>query len=205
MDEIWKDIPGYEGKYEVSNLGNVRSLNYNHTGEIKLLKQGTNKKGYKLVNLCKNGKQKCYLIHRLVAMTFIPNPNNLPIINHKDENKVNNNVNNLEWCTYEYNNNYGTRNERTSESHKGKKGCWYGKQLSEEHKKKISESLKGKTSKPILMYDKKGKFIRRFNSITEANEYFGKKRNYSSICKCLKGRRKTAYGFIFKYEDKEND
>lgn len=121
MDEIWKDIPGYEGKYEVSNLGNVRSLNYNHTGEIKLLKQGTNKKGYKLVNLCKNGKQKCYLIHRLVAMTFIPNPNNLPIINHKDENKVNNNVKNLEWCTIAYNNNYGTRNERTSESHKGKK------------------------------------------------------------------------------------
>lgn len=206
MNEIWKDILGYEGKYQVSNLGDVRSLNYNHTGEIKLLKQGTNKKGYKLVNLSKNGKGKHYLVHRLVAMTFIPNPDDLPQINHKDENPSNNNVKNLEWCDAKYNINYGTRNERTSESHKGKKGCWYGKQLSEEHKKKISKSLKGKKSKPILMYDKKGNFIRRFNSITEANKYFGKDRNCSAINKCLKGRNrnKTAYGYIFKYENEEN-
>lgn len=204
MIEIWKDIPGYERLYQVSNLGNVRSLNYRRSGKSKLLKQGTDKKGYKQVGLWKNSKRKHYSVHRLVAIAFLPNPNNLPQVNHKDENKANNNIDNLEWCDAKYNNNYGTRNERTSESHKGKKGCWYEKQLSEEHKKKISKSLKGKNSKPILMYDKEGNFIKRFDSIVDVTEYFGKDRGCGNICNCLKGRRKTAYGFIFKYEDEEN-
>ena len=204
MNEIWKDILGYEGLYQISNLGDVRSLNYNHTGEIKLLKQSTDKYGYKRVGLFKNGKEKKYLIHRLVAMTFIPNPDNLPIINHKDEDKTNNNVNNLEWCTYEYNNNYGTRNERVSESMRGENNPLYGKCHREETKKKMSEKMKGKNLKPILMYDKEGNFIRRFNSIGEANEYFGKNRNCSSISNCLNGRKKTTYNYIFKYEDEEN-
>lgn len=226
MEEIWKDIINYEGKYEVSNLGRVRSLSYNGTGEIKLLKQGTDKKGYKRVGLCKNGKTKHYYVHRLVAITFIPNPDDLSIVNHKDENPANNNVNNLEWCTSEYNNNYGTRNERASESHKGKhhseetkkkiskslrgeNSPFYGKHLSKEHKKKMSESHKGKykgkdspNAKPILMYDREGNFIRRFDSTADANEYFGKDRYCSSIACCLTGRIKTAYGFIFKYENK---
>lgn len=203
MIEIWRDIPGYEGKYQVSNTGEVKSLNYNSSGKSKLLKQIADKKGYNRVGLCKNGKRKYYFVHRLVAMTFIPNPDNLPIINHKDEDKINNNVNNLEWCTYEYNNNYGTKKERLSKSMKGKKGCWYEKQLSEEHKKKISKSLKGKNSKAILMYDKEGNFIKRFDSTADANEYFGKDRYCSSISNCLRGRTKTIYNYIFKYEDEE--
>ena len=235
MNEIWKDIPGYEGKYEVSNLGNVRSLNYNRSGEPKLLKQG-NVNGYKVVILYKDGKKKTCNVHRLVAMTFIPNPDNLPIVNHKDEDKSNNNVNNLEWCTYKYNNTYGTARERAgkkmrgenhplygkhhseehrkkiSESLKGENSPLYGKHFSEEHRKKLSESKKGKykgkdspNAKPILMYDREGNFIRRFDSIVDANEYFGKDRGCSSICNCLREKRKTTYGFIFKYEDKEND
>lgn len=243
MEEIWKDISNYEGKYEVSNLGRVRRLSYNGTGEIKFLKQSTNKRRYKRVGLCKNGKMKNCYVHRLVAITFIPNPNNHKEVNHKDENPANNNVNNLEWCTSEYNNNYGTRNKRAGESKKGKsfseehkkklskshKGKhrseetkkkiskslrgenspFYGKHLSEEHKKKMSESHKGKYkgkdhpgSKPILMYDKKGNFIRRFDSTADANEYFGKDRSCSNITLCLRGKNKTAYGFIFKYENK---
>lgn len=201
MIEIWKDIPGYEGKYQVSNRGEVKSLNYRGSGELKLLKQNTDKNGYKQVSLYKNGKRKNHFVHRLVAMAFLPNPNNLSIVNHKDENPSNNNVNNLEWCTQEYNLNYGTRNERASKSKKGKS-------FSEEHKKKLSESLKGKykgkdspNAKPILMYDREGNFIRRFDCIRDANEYFGKDRDCSSICNCLKGRTKTIYGFIFKYED----
>ena len=137
-------------------------------------------------------------------MTFISNYDNLPQVNHKDENPSNNNVENLEWCDAKYNMNYGTRNERASESHKGKKGCWYGKQLSEEHKKKISKGLKDKKSKPILMYDREGNFIRRFDSTADANEYFGKDRKSSSINLCLTGRNKTAYNYIFKYENEEN-
>lgn len=205
-------------------------MNYLGSGEPKLLKQG-NVNGYKVVILYKDGKKKTYLVHRLVAIAFIPNPNNLPIINHKDENKTNNNVNNLEWCTYEYNNTYGTARKRASEkmrgennpnygkhhseetkkkmseSHKGEKHPFYGKHLSEETKKKMSDSHKGKNNhnaKAIHMYDKGGNFIKRFDCIGDANEYFGKDRGCSSICNCLKGRRKTAYGFIFKYEDEEN-
>lgn len=202
-------------------------MNYLGSGEPKLLKQG-NVNGYKVVILYKDGKKKTYLVHRLVAIAFIPNPNNLPIINHKDENKTNNNVNNLEWCTYEYNNTYGTARKRASEKMRGENNPNYGKHHSEETKKKISESMTGKTlseetkkkiskshkgkykgkdspnAKPILMYDREGNFIRRFDSIVDANEYFGKGRYCSGISMCLTGRRKTTYGFIFKYEDEEN-
>lgn len=203
MDEIWKDIEGYEGLYQVSNLGNVRSLNYGRTGEIKLLNQYTNKKGYKHTSLSKNGKVKNHLIHRLVAIAFIPNPNNYKEVNHKDENPSNNNVKNLEWCTREYNNNYGTRNKRASEKMKGKSP-------SEEHRKKLSESLKGKykgkdspNAKPILMYDKEGNFIKRFECARDTNEYFGKKNAYKNVSRCLTGRRKTAFGYMFKYADEK--
>lgn len=238
MEEVWKDIPGYEGLYQVSNTGEVKSLNYRGSGETKLLKQSTNKKGYKRVVLCKNRKKKNHSVHRLVAITFIPNPDNLPIVNHIDECKSNNMVSNLEWCTLVYNNAYGTRNERISENKKGKtyseehkkkisegkKGKhrseetkkkiseslkgennpFYGKHHSEESKKKMSESSKGNNTKPILMYDRKGNFIRRFDSIADANEYFGKDRYCGGINDCLRGRNKTAYGYIFKYENEEN-
>lgn len=217
MDEVWKDIEGYEGLYQVSNLGRVRSLNYNHTGEIKLLKQDISHNGYKRAMLYKDGKMKRYLVHRLVAMTFISNPDDLPIVNHKDENKTNNNVNNLEWCTYKYNNNYGTKKEKLSKSMKGKS-------LSEEHKKKMSESHKGKhhseetkkkiretrkkgkdnpNAKPILMYDKEGNFIRRFECIHDTNEYFGKEYAYKNVSACLTGKRKTVFGYVFKYADED--
>ncbi len=190
-------------------------MNYRGSGEPKLLKQG-NVNGYKRINLYKNGKMKHYLVHRLVAIAFLPNPNGYKEVNHIDENKANNMISNLEWCSSKYNVNYGTRNERASKSSKGKNK---GKHRSEETKKKISKSSKGKTfseetkkkmsktrkGKPTLMYDREGNFIKRFDSIADANEYFEKDRSSSSICECLKGRRKTAYGFIFKYEDKEND
>ena len=190
MEEIWKDIEGYEGKYQASNLGNVRSLNYRKTGELKLLKQSADKKGYKRVRLYKNGKGKTHRVHRLVAIAFLPNPNNYKEVNHKDECKSNNNMNNLEWCTREYNINYGTAMKRSSENHKGEKHPNYGK--------------KGKdnpTSKPILMYDKEGNFIRRFDCIRDAKEYFGKARNFGSINNCLSGRSKTAYGYVFRYAE----
>ena len=201
MEEIWKDIEGYEGLYQVSNLGDVRSLKYAGGNKVKLLKQTTNKGGYKQVILHKDGKRKNYKVHRLVAMVFISNPNNYKEVNHKDENPSNNDVSNLEWCTSEYNKNYGTRTKRASESLKGK-------HRSEETKKKISESKKGKykgkdspNAKPILMYDKKGNFIKRFECIHDANEYLGKGKYCSAISMCLTGRRKTAYGYIFRYAE----
>lgn len=117
MNEVWKDVKGYEGLYQVSNMGNVKSMNrfvkansnhkYQHIKE-RLLKLNGGRK-YTHVILCKNGTTKGYLVHRLVAEAFIPNPDNLPIINHKDENPSNNCVDNLEWCTYKYNNEYNGR------------------------------------------------------------------------------------------------
>lgn len=127
MEEIWKDVKGYEGLYKVSNYGRIKSLiriknNYDINTTLlvkvtlpeKIRKLQLTKDGYYRVGLTKNNKQIYFQVHRLVAEAFIPNPDNLPQINHKDENKTNNRVDNLEWCTPKYNANYGTRNERQS-------------------------------------------------------------------------------------------
>lgn len=107
MVEIWKDIKGYEGLYQVSNLGRIKSLGNLQNRKEKLLKVNIYN-GYCIVYLYKNNKKKSYLCHRLVAEAFIPNPDNLPQVNHKDENKLNNRVDNLEWCTSKYNVNYSS-------------------------------------------------------------------------------------------------
>lgn len=110
MNEEWRDIKGYEGLYQVSNLGRVKSLrDKNNKKRELILKPKIMRNGYLKVDLCKNGKQKTFTVHRLVATVFISNPKNFPTVNHKDENKLNNNVSNLEWCTVLYNNCYGTR------------------------------------------------------------------------------------------------
>ena len=119
--EIWKDIDGYPD-YMVSNMGRVKSLERNvvkgkgglYKIEEKILKSIKKRDGYLQINLSKDGKQKTHLIHRLVAQAFLLNPNNLVEINHIDEDKTNNRADNLEWCSREYNCNYGTRNERIS-------------------------------------------------------------------------------------------
>ena len=104
----WKPIPNYENLYEVSNTGEIRSIKPRYKNK-QILKAGVGSRGYLVVTLCNKNTQKSYNVHRLVAQAFIPNPNNLPCVNHKDENRTNNNVDNLEWCTYKYNNTYGNR------------------------------------------------------------------------------------------------
>lgn len=161
--EIWKPIAGYEGLYEVSNLGRVKSIERyteykncksTHRIGIKSKVNGRVVKGliccgYHYVGLAKEGVRKNYRVHRLVAMTFIPNPNNLPIINHKDENRLNNSVDNLEWCTQKYNANYGNA------------------------RKKLSASLIKSIGVKIIQKDKKGNFIAIYNSIQEAERATG--------------------------------
>lgn len=123
IKEIWKDVTGYEGRYQVSNFGNVKRLSYSYidswgTGRFRikpeqLIPSQVNKKsGYKMLDLRLNNQRKRVYVHRLVAQAFIPNPNNLPQVNHKDENKLNNHVDNLEWCTHAYNQRYGTKSVR---------------------------------------------------------------------------------------------
>ena len=114
MTEIWKNIEGYEGKYQVSNLGRVKSM----IGQEKVLHPKKHRNGHLQIGLHKDKKRKTMYIHRLVAQAFIPNPDNLPCVNHKDENPSNNNVDNLEWCTQKYNCNYGTRVDRIMETKK---------------------------------------------------------------------------------------
>lgn len=124
MQEVWKDVAGYEGLYQVSNLGRVASLERITSKGVhvpyKLLSQSNDKDGYKKVGLYKDGKVEVGRVHRLVATAFIPNPYNYPVINHKDENKQNNVVDNLEWCTVKYNANYGTAIQRRSDKLRGR-------------------------------------------------------------------------------------
>lgn len=180
--EEWRDIEGYEGIYQVSNEGRVKSLErvqiYNdgqvHKYKSKILKQTQDKDGYLMVCLCNNIKRKTCKVHRLVAQTFIPNPNNLPEVNHKDECKTNNSVENLEWCNHSYNNTYLDKNKRGG----------------------ITRMNNGKT-KIVYQYTLDGKLINVFKSSRDAernNNY-----NHSSICNCICGRTKTYKGFIWKY------
>lgn len=178
MEEIWKDIKGYEGKYQVSNLGNVKSLNYNNTGKERILIPGKQTSGYLCVVLSKNGIHKTFTIHRLIAQTFINNTQNLPEVNHIDEDKTNNRVDNLDWCTAEYNNNFGTRNERSMFT-------------------RIVNN--GKTApKKIDQYSLDGKFIKTWNSGTELSKCGF---HQGTICQCCKGKLKTSKGYIWKYHE----
>ena len=149
IEEIWRPIEGYEGIYEVSNTGRVRSLDRydsrNCFRKGKVLSLFKDRYGYLYVVLSCNGKYKTTTVHRLVAKAFLLNPDNLPQVNHKDENKSNNRVDNLEWCDQAYNNLYGTRLDKVRES-KLKSGYWtglgrdeYWKKYYEENREKIRE------------------------------------------------------------------
>ena len=204
--EEWRDIKGYEGKYQVSNLGRVKSLKDSHGNyREKILSNTPTKDGYLTVGLYKKGKSKPYKVHRLVAEAFIENTNNHPIINHKDENKQNNRVDNLEWCTYQYNNTYGTRTKRQSEKMKGVNHPMYGKHHTENTKNKISISNKGKSpsNRRKVQCITTGKI---FKSIKEAAEYYSIIRQ--DISKCCKGKLEstgkhpdTGEKLVWKYID----
>ena len=146
VKEQWKDVvvdreekDTYKGLYQVSNLGRVRSLYKN-----KLLKQCDDGYGYCIVNLVKNGKSKKYKIHRLVALAFISNPENKSYVDHINTDRKNNTILNLRWATREENNNNELTRKHISNSKKGKPSYWKGKTFSEEYKKKLSDSHKGK-------------------------------------------------------------
>ena len=192
--EIWKDIKGYEGKYQVSNFGRVWSIK-----NQKYLKYWVNRCGYHLVGLrSKNGKQKHEQIHRLVALAFIENPNNYPQVNHKDENKGNNCVENLEWVTAKQNCNYGTRTERAAEKIRGENHYLYGKHLSEEHRAHVIDS--STKSEEVCQIDiETNTIVNTFKSMREAERQTGVK--YQHIWRVCNHKRKSAGGYFWCYNE----
>lgn len=178
--EIWLPVPikEYKKNYQVSNFGNVRSLNYLRTGKPNILKPAKNEKGYLKVVLHKNGKCKTFKVHRLVVQAFLPNLLDYTQVNHIDEDKTNNFVGtpendfmdgNLEWCDGKYNTNYGTRNERVAK----------------------------KLSKPVLQLTKTGELVRTWSSTMEAG------RNgftHNHISSCCRGKLKSHKGFVWRYK-----
>ena len=187
--EIWKDIvydgEDYTNLYQVSNLGRVKSLGNGKSNNSKerILRPGKTTNGYLKVCFCKDGKQKWFLVHRLVATAFLENPENKPEVNHIDEDKTNNFVGtpendykdgNLEWCDGEYNKNYGFRNEKISE-----------------------KMTNGKLSKLVVQFTLDGKFVREWPSTMECG------RNgfhHGAVSACCRGELKSHKGFIWKYK-----
>ena len=176
MKEIWKDIIGYEGLYHVSNYGRVKSLNYRHTGKEKILKAFISGDGHLSVYLYKNGVGKSCLVHRIVAEAFLPNPDNKSIVHHKDHNHQNNNIVNLVWLTHE---------EHAAEH--------------PERYEAANEAARKACSKHINQFTKDGLFVRTWYSAMDIERELG----YSNqnIIACCKVKRKTAYGYIWKYAE----
>lgn len=172
--EIWRPVVGFEGAYEVSNLGNIRSFK---VGDGILMTPNRKKYGYMKVILFKDRKPCYKSLHRIVAEAFIPNPNNLPQVNHIDENPSNNRVENLEWCTPADNCNHGTRNDR------------------------ISMSLTKKYGVPVYQFSMDGEFIARYDSLSDAGR--ATSLSPSSIRHACLGERESVGGFMWSFAEKQ--
>lgn len=174
MNEVWKDIPGYEGKYQVSNAGNVRSLNWRNKGEIRNLFLKSHNQGYLQVELAKDGKRRTYMVHRLVALCFVDGYADGYVVNHINENKTDNRAENLEWCTQSYNTAYTV--------------C----HVVRENKRK---AIKCKTH--ILQIALNGNVIKEWESPIAIKHALGY--NDWSIKQCCLGKRKQAYGYLWQF------
>lgn len=174
-NEEWRAVSGYEGRYEISNYGRVKNVKLNH-----ILKPLLVIGGYFRVDLSSNNNVKHFRLHKLVAEAFIPNPNNLPQINHKDENKSNNRADNLEWCTAKYNANYGTAIKRRVEH--------------TNYKNRSNE----KKYKPILQFTLDNVFVKRWKSAFHCEQETNMRA--TGIRGCCRGVYKSSHGFLWRYE-----
>lgn len=185
MEEIWKDLPNYEGSYAISNTGRV----YSYYSK-RIMATVISKHGYEKVNVYRNGVRKTINVHRLVALTHIPNDSNLECINHIDENKLNNNVKNLEWCTFKENSNHGTIKERKSESIRTSK--------------LYLSSIKNKRKPVVAVSVSNGEVIYYDSAASARVDGF----DSSTITKCTLGKKKTHHGYRWykqsDYKQEEN-
>lgn len=186
-EEIWKDVVGYEGIYQVSNLGRIKSLK--RKGKIKNTQ--LDKDGYEHLSLWHNSKAKRMSVHRIVAQAFIPNPENKPVVNHIDGNKTNNIVNNLEWCT---------RSE--NDIHAYKLGL---RKVNKTGTGKFSK-LNGHSRKVYMLNKETQEIMQKFDSLADAGRYLKRKPNQmGSIAAQIRGERKTAYGYKWRYVNETDD
>lgn len=201
--ERWRDVKGYEGLYQVSNKGRVKSLervvvDKNNKPRLRkslILAISKNDRGYCQTNLYKNGVLKTFRINRLVAQAFIPNPDNKPYVDHINTIRDDNQVENLRWVTPEENNLNDITRQHLSEMQTGKKNHQYGK-----------TGKYNARSIPVLQFDLDGNFIKEWESANEVSKSFNHCNSLVSMC--CKGRRKTGYGYIWKYKSdilKENN
>lgn len=187
--EIWRDVKDFEGLYQVSNLGRVRSLDKvvrrpdggSYPIKGRIMGQFELRGHYLQVHLSKDGKKKDMKVHRLVAMAFIPNPDNLPQINHKDYNRQNNRLENLEWCDAKYNSNYSACHRH----------------------KTLPRGKDNKLAKPIDMFDMQGNYKRSFYGAAEACRETGI--GFSAICSCLRNEQFSAGGHLWKLSSEDKD
>ena len=192
-NEIWKDVKGYEGYYQVSNMGRVKSMRVLKTPKngkicrknVFLSTKASHDKQYITVALCRDGEKKPIQVHRLVAEAFVPNPNSLPFVNHKDENPSNNCADNLEWCTHEYNLQYSMERNKPYKT---------------KRERPKNELL------PLCAYTLSGEFVGRFDSVWDAIEKLGIESKTprcvrSNIRMCCKGKAKSAFGYTWRYDD----
>ena len=177
MQEIWKDIPDYEGLYQISNLGNVKSLSFGNLNSEKLLKSSPTNCGYYKVQLYKNHHAKMHYVHRLVASSFIPNPNNKPQINHIDGDKSNNRALNLEWVSAKENTKHATNIGLRKPPMAGRTGA------------------NNPNSKPILQYSLSGIFVAEWSSTAEASRALSIPKHAISCCLC--GKNKSGYNYMW--------
>lgn len=190
MKEIWKDIKGYEGYYQISNFGNVKSLGIKNKNQYKserIKKPMISNKGYYYVDLYLHEEKERMSIHRLVAEAFIPNPLNKPCVNHIDGNKKNNHINNLEWVTYKENTQHAWKNHL------------FTKDGLEIRGKKIGIKTKERCSKPICQLDLNGNIIIEYPSVTIATQIT----KINNIGAVARGVRNKAGGYKWKYKEKE--
>lgn len=183
--EIWKDIEGFEGLYQVSNLGRIKSLpkkRLNCKLPETIIMKPKNTRRYFQVTLIKDKNRKQCLVHRLVAQAFIPNPENKPQVNHIDGNGFNNKVDNLEWCTAQENSSHAWKTGLSKTT---------TKQLEHFYKIKIDNS------KRVVQMDLNGNVIKIWKSASDAARTI--KGNVSRICNCCRGGQKTSSGYIWKY------
>lgn len=194
--EVWKDIEGYEGHYQISNLGDVKSLGFRNQKIEKILTQRTNNQGYRVVGLNKKGKTKLVLVHRLVALAFIDNPNNCPIVNHKDENPLNNNADNLEWCTYSYNRTYSMN------MHPERRVELVEKLM--EYSPRTKKGVPHKYNNKVAIFDDSNDIIRIYENAATAAKTLGLQAcNVTEVCKANQtrqiGKKRRTGGHIFEF------